>query len=138
MASTARVCRIAAWLSDWDYTLRLTPMSEDAVATPGGCSLALSDFEGVPIEAPYRVLMVAEQLGGGATAEIQYAADGWGATTVETVNPEGVRESTELSADFNDDVERSRFDRPGTWRVRLSDREGCEAALTIEVDPALQ
>ena len=67
-----------AWLSDWDITLDLTPVPEGTVATQGGCSLGLNDFEGVHIEAPYRVLMVAEQLGGQATAEIQYVAENGG------------------------------------------------------------
>ena len=127
-----------AWLSDWDITLDLSPVPEAPVATTGGCSLVLNDFEGVRLDAPYRVLMVAEQLGGEAAAEIQYVADGWGSATVETVNPDGVHESSELSTDFNEDIERSLFDSPGTWQVRVSDPDGCEAAFTIEVDPPLQ
>jgi hypothetical protein len=126
-----------SWFSDWDYTLRLTPWPANTAEAEGDCSLALNDFEGVPLESPYRVLMVAEELGGEATAEIQYVAEGWGATTVETVDPDGARTSTLLSSDFNDDVELSLFDRPGVWQVRLTDPEGCEAAFSIEVAPPL-
>jgi hypothetical protein len=126
-----------SWFSDWDYTLRLTAWPPGTTGTEGDCSLALKDFEGVPLESPYRVLMVAEELGGEATAEIQYVAEGWGATTVETVDPDGARNSTLLSSDFNDDVEISLFDRPGVWQVRVTDPEGCEAAFSIEVAPPL-
>jgi hypothetical protein len=127
-----------SWFSDWDYTLRLTPWSEETAVTEGDCSLALNDLEGVSLEAPYQVPMVAEELGGDASAEIQYLADGWGQTTVETVDPNGVHASAPLSSDFNDDVERSLFDRPGTWQVRLFDPEGCEAAFTVDVAPPLR
>jgi hypothetical protein len=127
-----------AWFSDWDYTLRLTPWPSDTVVTEGNCSLTLNDFEGVPLHAPYEVPMVASELGGEAAAEVQYEADGWGATTVETTDPDGAGASTPMSSDFNEDVDKSTFDRPGTWQVRLSDPEGCEAAFTVDVAPPLR
>lgn len=83
--------------------------------------------------------MVADVLGGEATAEIQYEAEGWGPTTIETVNPAGARASAAFGADtFNEDLNGSVFDRPGTWQVRVSDTNGCTAAFTIEVQPPLQ
>ena len=105
----------------------------------GDCTLALHDFEGVPLEPPYEVPMVSDVLGGEATAEVQYVAEGWGPTTVETVDPAADRASAEFGADsFNEDLNRSVFDRPGTWQVRVSDTNGCMAAFAVEVEPPLQ
>ena len=101
----------------------------------GDCRLLLRGPDGQLMEAPYRVSKTDHDARGGSFAVV-YEADGWGFTTIETTDPDGVRTVSVVLADtLNHDFHGADFDRPGTWRFRLSDRDGCVQSFAVEVTP---